>query len=65
MATAFEAREKKDEQRIAEAEKRQGQTVPTVERHVREIAGSKIIVKEDPDTGLIQQTKISTGSWAR
>lgn len=61
----YEAREKKDEQRIVEAEKRQGQAMATVQRHVQEVAGSKIIVKEDPDTGLVHQTKIGGGSWSR
>ena len=61
----YEARERKDEQRIAEAEKRQEQAVATVQRHVQEVAGSKIIVKEDPDTGHDHQTKIGGGSWSR
>lgn len=65
MATAYEAREKRDEQAIAEAQRNQEHTVHTPEREVREVAGVKVVIKEDPETGCIQQTRLTNGSWAR
>lgn len=65
MATAYEAREKRDEQAIVEAQRNQDQAMHSQKKEVREVAGAKVIVKEDPDTGLIKQTKIGNGSWSR
>lgn len=64
MATPYEAREKKDEQRIAEVQRNKEQAVQTTKREVREVAGDKVIIKEDPNTGLVHQTKVRNGSWA-
>ena len=65
MATAYEAREKRDEQAIVEAQRSQNQAMHPQKKEVREVGGVKVIVKEDPDTGLVQQTRVNNGSWAR
>ena len=64
MATPYEAREKKDEQRIAEVQRNEEQAVHESQKEMREVAGDKVIIREDPNTGLVYQTKVRKGSWA-
>lgn len=65
MATAYEKRENKDYNMINAEQQKAEHTACTPKREVREVAGVKVIVKEDPDTGLVQQTRLTNGSWAR
>lgn len=65
MSTAYEAREKRDASRIEEVQRKSEQAVDTPERTVQTTAeGVKVVVREDPESGLVHRTKVG-GSWSR